>query len=233
MPCMYKKVVVFDLDDTLYKEIDFLKSGYRKISEMVEKCYGFDAKMIYDRLLYWYCRGENAFANLNETYGISIPIVDYLNVYRNHHPSIMLSQETTDTLNALQHKGITLAIITDGREITQRQKIEALGLTKWISEDFIFINEDPKHFKPNHFSFDRLILHCYEQFPDSDFIYYYIGDNPQKDFIAPNEMGWETIWLLDDGRNIHKHGHGMTVNYIPKYRMSAIQEILTIIDYDK
>ena len=229
MPCMYKKVVVFDLDDTLYKEIDFLKSGYRKISEMVEKCYGFDAKVIYDRLLYWYCRGENAFANLNETYGISIPIVDYLNVYRTHHPSIMLSQETTDTLNALQHKGITLAIITDGREITQRQKIEALGLTKWISEDFIFINKAPEHFKPSHFSFNRLMLHCYEQFPDSDFTYYYIGDNPLKDFLAPNQLGWNTVCLLDDGRNIHKQVFDMEKGYLPTGMIRQMNEILNIV----
>lgn len=132
---MCKKVVCFDLDDTLYKEIDFLKSGYRKISEMVEKRYGFNSWEIYDRLLYWYSRRENAFVNLNEAYGISNPISDYLNVYRYHHPNIALSKETTDTLDALKHRGITLAIITDGREITQRQKIEALGLTKWISED--------------------------------------------------------------------------------------------------
>lgn len=71
MPSMCKKVVCFDLDDTLYKEIDFLKSGYRKISEMVEKRYGFNSWEIYDRLLYWYSRRENAFVNLNEAYGIS------------------------------------------------------------------------------------------------------------------------------------------------------------------
>lgn len=204
MQSMSKPIVCFDLDDTLYKEIDFLKSGYRKISEMVEKRYGFNSWEIYDRLLYWYSRRENAFVNLNEAYGISNPINDYLNVYRYHHPNIALSKETTDTLDALKHRGITLAIITDGREITQRQKIEALGLAKWISEDFIFINEEPKHFKPNRFSFDRLMLHCYEQFPDSDFTYYYIGDNPLKDFLAPNQLGWESVCLLDDGRNIHK-----------------------------
>lgn len=32
----------------------------------------------------------------------------------------------------------------------------------------------------------------------------YVGDNPKKDFIAPNALGWETVCLLDDGRNIHK-----------------------------
>lgn len=225
MQSMSKPIVCFDLDDTLYKEIDFLKSGYRKISEMVEKRYGFDAWEIYDRLLYWYYRGENAFVNLNETYGINNPISDYLNVYRYHHPNITLSKETIDTLDALKHRGITLAIISDGREITQRQKIEALGLTKWISEDFIFINEDPKHFKPSRFSFDRLMLHCYEQFPESDFSYYYIGDNPQKDFLVPNQLGWESVCLLDDGKNIHKQDFNLEDCFLPKRMVNNLKEI--------
>lgn len=223
---MSNKVICFDLDDTLYKEIDFLKSGYRKISEMVETRYGLDAREVYDCLLYWYQRGENAFANLNETYGIKNPIGDYLDVYRYHHPDILLSQETIDTLDALKHQGVTLAIITDGRIISQRQKIETLGLTKWISEDFIFINEDPKHFKPSRFSFDRLMLHCYGLFPDSEFIYSYVGDNPQKDFLAPNQLGWNSVCLLDDGRNIHKQDLSLPLEYRPQRIVRSITEIL-------
>ena len=34
--------------------------------------------------------------------------------------------------------------------------------------------------------------------------FYYIGDNVVKDFIAPNQLGWTTICLLDNGQNIHK-----------------------------
>lgn len=222
---MSKTIVCFDLDDTLYKEIDFLKSGYWKISEMVAKRYGFDAVEIYDRLLYWYYSGENAFVNLNESYGINNPIDDYLNVYRNHHPNISLSQDTIETLDVLSQKGVILAIITDGREITQRQKIDALGLTKWVSEDFIYINGNPQYFKPSHFSFDRLMLHCYEQFPQSDISYCYIGDNPQKDFLAPNQLGWESICLVDDGRNIHRQDFNLEDCFLPKKTIKTIKEI--------
>lgn len=37
---MRKRVVVFDLDDTLYKEIDFLKSAYMEIASWIEESYG-------------------------------------------------------------------------------------------------------------------------------------------------------------------------------------------------
>ena len=193
---------------------------------MVETRYGLDACEVYSRLLYWYQRGENAFANLNATYGISNPISDYLNVYRYHHPNITLSKETTDALDALLHQGITLAIITDGRIITQRQKIEALELTKWIGDDFILINEDPKHFKPSRFSFDRLMLHCYGLFPESGITYSYVGDNPQKDFLAPNQLGWESVCILDDGDNIHKQDLSLPLEYRPQRVVKSIIEIL-------
>ena len=32
----------------------------------------------------------------------------------------------------------------------------------------------------------------------------YVGDNLKKDFIASNTLGWLTVCLKDDGRNIHR-----------------------------
>lgn len=229
MLSMCKKVVVFDLDDTLYKEIDFLKSGYRKVAELVEKRFGLDAWDIYNQLLSWYCRGGNAFDCLNKEYGISNTIEDYLNVYRYHHPSISLSEMTKKTLSNLAKTGVVLGIITDGREITQKQKIEALGLIEWISWDYVFINEDKRFFKPNHWSFDRMMLHCYEQIPNSDLSFYYVGDNTDKDFIAPNQLGWTTICLLDDGKNIHKQVFDKQKECLPQIKINRLIEIFDIL----
>ena len=229
MPCMCRKVVVFDLDDTLYKEIDFLMSGYRKVAELVEKRYGVDAHVAYDQMMTWYRRGENAFEKLNEKYGIDNPIGDYLDVYRYHYPNISLAQGVSETLDALKEAGCELAIITDGREVTQRQKIEALGLEHWILPELIFINEDKKYFKPNHLSFDRLMLTCYEWYPDTELEFYYVGDNTEKDFLAPNELGWVTICLEDDGRNVHKQVFDVEAGCLPKYREKNIVALLDII----
>ena len=226
---MHKKVVCFDLDDTLYKEIDFLKSGYRKVAELVAKQYGCDARAIYDQLLKWYYNGDNAFACMNEEYGFGNPIIEYLDIYRYHHPTIMLSDEIKNTLSKLMEEGVILGIITDGREITQKQKIEALGLEKWIPMDMVMINEDNKFFKPNHWSYDRMTLKCYEKYPDNNFDFYYIGDNTEKDFIAPNQIGWTSICLLDDGKNIHKQNFDLQHEYLPKYRIKNIIELLDYI----
>ncbi|MBO7415523.1 MAG: HAD hydrolase-like protein [Bacteroidaceae bacterium] len=226
---MCKNVVVFDLDDTLYKEIDFLKSGYRKVAELVAKQYGCDARAIYDQLLKWYYNGENAFACLNEEFGFGNPISEYLDIYRYHHPTITLSEETRVTLSKLKEEGVVLGIITDGREITQRQKVEALELEQWISIDMVLINEARKYFKPNRWSYDKMMLKCYEKYPYSDFIFYYVGDNIEKDFIAPNELGWGTICLDDDGMNIHKQEEDLPSGYLPKRRIKNINQLTEII----
>lgn len=229
MLSMCKKVVCFDLDDTLYKEIDFLKSGYKKVAELVGKRFGFDVWSIYDQLLHWYYNGENAFDRLNEKYCIDNPIEDYLSVYRYHRPSIALSEETKSILAKLKEEGVIIALITDGREITQKQKIEALGLSEWIDSDLILINEAKEHFKPNHRSFDRLMLHCFEQMPGTGMMFYYVADNPQKDFKAPNELGWTTICLIDDGRNIHKQDFELDEIYLPKHKINNIKELIEIL----
>ena len=230
MPCMLKKVVVFDLDDTLYKEIDFLKSGYKKVAEFVTRQNGCDARAIYDQLLKWYYNGENAFACLNEEYGFGNPVNEYLDIYRYHHPTITLSDETKDILSKLIEENVVLGIITDGREITQKQKVEALELGKWIPLEMVMINEKKKYFKPNHWSYDRMMLKCYGQYPNNDLAFYYIGDNPEKDFIAPNELGWTSICLLDNGKNIHKQNFDLHSDAIPKHK---IKNIIELLDYIK
>ena len=49
-----------------------------------------------------------------------------------------------------------------------------------------------------------------------DFIY--VGDNTAKDFLYPNQHGWKTVCLLDDGQNIHKQSFDLA----PEYRPQAI-----------
>ena len=230
MQSMCNKVVVFDLDDTLYKEMDFLKSGYRKVAEMVEKRYGLEFLGVYDQLLTWYYRGENAFACLNDKYGLNNPIEDYLNIYRYHHPSLELAPDVIKTLTALKDYGVLMGVISDGREETQNNKIEALGLSDWINSELVFINEEKKYFKPSRWSFDRMMLKCFEKYVDTDTIFYYVGDNPEKDFLAPNEMGWETICLKDDGKNIHKQRFEKPKEYLSKYAIEKMEELLSIIN---
>lgn len=221
MPSMCKKVVCFDLDDTLYKEIDFLKSGYHKVSELVEKRFHYDAQDVYKHLYSWYLNGENPFACLNESYKLDNPISDYLNIYRFHQPSIQLSDGVEDTLNELKHRGVILGLITDGRTISQKNKIASLGLDRWFEKKNIIISEEFGSEKSDERNFRYFV----DQNPGATF--YYVGDNPKKDFIVPNQLHWNTIMLKDDGRNVHKQCF-VSEGCSPEY---TILDIRGLLDY--
>lgn len=222
-----KKVICFDLDDTLTKEIDFLKSGYRAVARLVEKRFGLDADRVYWQMYDWYRAGENAFERVNESYGLDNPIGDYLNVYRFHQPEIMLSDEVRETLNVLKERGAVMGIVSDGRQETQMNKVRALGLTEWIDESCIIINSDARFFKPNPYGFDRLMLAAFEVTGESQLEFTYVGDNLNKDFIWPNAHGWNTACLLDDGRNIHKQDfETVAIEARPQRVINSLKELV-------
>ncbi len=195
---MNRLCVVFDLDDTLYKEIDYLKSAYRFIANQLETRH-WSAERIYNTMLDEYYNGRDAFAVVKSIFGIDTPTETLLQWYRTHIPNIALPEDSKNLLDHLRDKDIPIGILTDGRSITQRNKIKALGLNRYMPEHNVAISEEFGSEKPaekNYRYFESL-------YPEvENFIY--IGDNPRKDFITPNRLGWKTVGLLDDGHNIHK-----------------------------
>lgn len=210
---MKKQVFIFDLDDTLYKEIDFLKSAYREIAKVIGHPEAFDFML--DSYLY----GDNAFKSVIDKYHLKFTVDQLLDIYRNHKPNILLEQDTITTLDELKARGIIMCLLTDGRSVTQRNKIEALGLYRWFTQEDILISEEFGHGKPS--------IECYQHFlgryPDAQFTV--IGDNPTKDFLTPNKFGWTTICFLDDGQNIHKQDYEVTKEYLPKHRIYTISQL--------
>jgi putative hydrolase of the HAD superfamily len=206
------KVIVFDLDDTLYKEIDFLKSGYKAICEYLK----LD---IYDDMISLYFDNRNVFEVIIYKYNIQISREKLLEIYREHKPNIQLEIEIENVFKYLKRKGYLIGIVTDGRSISQRNKIEALGLTNFL--DKIIISEEIGSEKPSLLNF--LPFHEYK----AD-IYSYIADNINKDFFGPNQLGWQTIQLLDNGQNIKRESLQLSNNHEPKF---IIENIIDIYKY--
>ncbi len=204
------KVVVFDLDDTLYKEIDYLNSAFREIAAIISDDVQIHDIVILNDMIELYHNKENVFSNiLNKYHSLKYTIKDLIKIYRNHKPKISLPYDTKQALNKLQSFGINIGIITDGRSLQQRNKIEALGLNNYI--EHIIISEEFGFEKPNFENY----TYFQKIFPHME--YYYIGDNLNKDFIAPNQLGWETIGIKDDGRNVHSQNIKIANIYKPKH----------------
>lgn len=136
---MKNKVIVFDLDDTLYKEIDFLKSGYMYISKFLSEKYGIGN--MYSFMLEMYKQKLNVFAELIEQNNLPLEVSDLVNMYRAHIPNICLAKDTKELLHRLRESCI-LGIITDGRSQTQWNKFDALGLGDYFLRENVVISEE-------------------------------------------------------------------------------------------
>ncbi|NER13989.1 HAD-IA family hydrolase [Leptobacterium flavescens] len=187
-------VIVFDLDDTLYNELDYLRSAYRLIAGKVDP---EKPAELFLRMFAMYRNKENVFEFLEKEYGADIG--ELLHIYRTHSPDIELKPGVLNIIESIRQKGGKTAIITDGRSITQRNKVKALGLEA-LMDEFI-ISEETGTEKPHPQNFE-LVQNKLE-----GTVYYYIGDNLKKDFISPNSLGWKTIALIDRGLNIHSGNH--------------------------
>ncbi len=194
MPVFNKNsFVVFDLDDTLYNEIDYLKSAYRHIANTINPAI---ENNIYTDLLNWYNQGLNPFSHLIEKYPTTLSVNQLLDLYRFHTPQIKIHAEAFDFIQWLIKQEIPMGLITDGRSITQRNKLQSLQITELFTD--IIISEEFGSEKPDKNNF----LYFAKRYPGKTFTY--IADNTKKDFIAPRELNWQMICLLDNGNNIHK-----------------------------
>jgi putative hydrolase of the HAD superfamily len=213
---------VFDLDDTLYQEIDFLRSAYKKIASAIEPSLKI---FIYDEMIERYHRNENVFGWIVNQYKEHLGERDaawMINTYRQHIPEIKLSAETSAFIRELRSRKIPTGLITDGRSVTQRNKLKALGIEDFFSE--IIISEEFGSEKPDK----RNYLHFESKYPGKEF--YYFGDNTKKDFITPALLGWTTICLKDSGKNIHKQQ--FDGKEIPQFSIDGFDELTLIDDRD-
>ena len=210
-------IVVFDLDDTLYKEVSFVESGFKAVA-------GHLGDMSYaEEMMDFWSKGQNAFEELRKQHSIGTSVAELLDVYRFHIPSIQLDGSTILALDTLVNHGKTLGIITDGRTRTQRNKIETLGLYRWFSPDNIIISEDFGTAKPDMKNYRFFML----KYPSKS--YAYIGDNLNKDFITHKYLAWRTICLKDNGQNIHAQNFSMSEEYLPENTITNMSEIINLI----
>ena len=211
-----KSVFCFDLDDTLYKERDYLRSGFSHIAQQFD---GHQWLSLLQKMLGWYDNHCDVFASLLAEFPDSGYSKEHcLNWYRFHIPDIKLDEATKKFLFSLKAYQVKTALITDGRSITQRNKLKALGLATYFDE--LVISEEIGSEKPSEKNF-KIIE---EKFGEGDYIYF--GDNYKKDFVMPNKLGWLTVAISGDKCNIHVTDHkALPREYLPRFEIESLSFI--------
>jgi putative hydrolase of the HAD superfamily len=209
------KVFVFDLDDTLYSESDFEKSGIKFVYDYL-KIDTIDLDSVLNCRKNWIEQIVLKSNNFFTKHSI-------LELYRHHKPQIELYNSAKVLLEKLITLKVEMSLITDGRSITQRNKLMALGIESYFKN--IIISEEIKSEKPSELNYKMVMSNV------SSKEYVYIADNTQKDFITPNKLGWTTICLLDKGQNVHKQNFELSKEYLPKFRINSFEEIILTNEY--
>ena len=197
------KGVIFDLDDTLYSEKEYVRSGYKAVSDYLGGEYE-------ERLWNFFEAGKLAIDELMKEIGREDEKETVLEVYRSHKPNIHLYPGVAEIINVLKSRDIKVGIITDGRPEGQRNKIEALGLDV---DDVIITDElgGMQFRKPCDISY-KIIITRWRLNP-ADVVY--VGDNSVKDFQAPQQLGMQTICFVNkDGLHYEQGYNGCCVNSI-------------------
>lgn len=188
------KGIIFDLDDTLYNEKQYIKSGFKAVGEYLGRR---DAA---DELWKFFENGEPAIDAYLSKIDQPSRKEECLKIYREHKPLIEFNNGVSEMLENLRTKGIKIGIITDGRPSGQRKKIKALGLEKMVDDIIITDELGGEQFrKPCDLSY-RIIQRRWG-IPFEQIMY--VGDNVDKDFQAPRQLGMQ--WkLVDNDESIYK-----------------------------
>lgn len=188
---MTRRVVVFDLDDTLYLERDFVRSGFEAVDRWLTARFG--ARDFFERAWQLFVAGRrgDVFDQVLPRLGLEAEpqlIRQLVAVYRDHQPALRLEPAAEDLLASLSDR-CPLAILTDGYHATQRRKVVALRLEERCRPIVCTDAWGRAHWKPDPKGF----VHIQNALGLPPERCTYIGDNPHKDFRAPKALGWRTI----------------------------------------
>jgi putative hydrolase of the HAD superfamily len=187
-------VIIFDLDDTLYEEMCYVKSGLNTVASHLSYLFKIKKKTIYNKLLKVLKEnGRGKVFNIICSYykfKKKNLVKDLINIYRSHKPLIKLKKEAIKILE--YYSGYNKYIITDGNYLVQKKKVKYLKLSNYFKKIFYTNFYGVKYNKPSLFCFNK--IKKLEKCDWSDLVY--VGDNPYKDFINCNKKRILTVRLM-------------------------------------
>jgi putative hydrolase of the HAD superfamily len=187
-------LVAFDLDDTLYLERYFVKSGLRAVAHYLEKNGIIAAENFFPTAWDLFEQGHRGtiFNQTFESLGVVIfpeQISQLVSVYREHQPDIYPHTPALQLLQTLREQGVVLGLISDGPLLMQQNKLKALKLENYFTHIIFTGAYGLDWAKPSTLAFQELMNRAKMRGNNCQ----YIADNPKKDFLGPNNLGWRTI----------------------------------------
>jgi putative hydrolase of the HAD superfamily len=185
------EAVVLDIDDTVYLERDYVRSGFAAAGDWAREQLGVSG--LGERAWSAFVAGRRGdiFDEALVACGVVVDpeVVDALvSVYRTHEPSIALLPDARTCLGDLAAR-VPIAVITDGPLASQQAKARVLCLGHWADPMLFTDGLGPEWGKPDTRSFAMV----QERLGVDPGACAYVADNPVKDFAGPKGLGWTTV----------------------------------------
>jgi len=221
------QAIIFDLDDTLISEKEYVLSGYRHIADFLAKKHQVSSEVLYRQMVGLFEQSsKQVFNRLLNNYGIPYQnetIQELVWQYHNHIPDIHYYSDVIPTINKLKNSDIFTGIISDGYAITQRRKLSVLRAYDTFDNIVLTDELGREYWKPHQLSFE--MMHEHFQVPYESMIY--VGDNPEKDFYI------RTIYPIVTVRIEREYGVYKSIPYFKgvkeQYCINNLSEIVTLL----
>lgn len=224
------RAIIFDLDDTLYPERSYAFSGFDEVArafgarlnasfDLVRRmCDLFDTpqrRSVFDVI----CQ-ETGRADAAEL------VPEMIEVYRRHHPRITLYPDGAAALDRYRQR-YRLGLLSDGHLGAQEAKIDALGIRDRFNAIILTDRWGREFWKPHPRGYQEITRRLNVSAAQCA----YVSDNPAKDFIAPNQLGWRTVRIRrPDGIYVNEQS---PANGEPAHTIPTLDELDVVLRLKK
>ena len=190
------KLIILDLDDTLYSEHDFVISGFQSIAKLIStSVLSLSENEIYSFLLLSFQKSSNqVFDRLIDHFSLYpfFKVSDLVAAYKYHEPKISLFEDVIPFLNRIKLNKIQLVLLTDGDVDQQSNKVKALKIAPFFEDIFYSDSFGVDKRKPNTFMYLKILGKL--KIAPAQILN--IGDNPKKDFHVYKSLGINSIQII-------------------------------------
>jgi putative hydrolase of the HAD superfamily len=189
--------IIFDLDDTLYEEGDFFRSGFAVVAHELERRGAGTSADIALLLEHFHFAESRAGVFQKLASRLKFPeqwIPDLVERFRSHDPRISLAADTLDVLPRLRSQ-FRIGCITDGWAAVQRRKLEALRVEPYLHGVVLTDELGRDYWKPHA----RAIHELRAALGGAPHPTIVVGDNPERDMAGARNAGLRSIRLRRRG----------------------------------
>lgn len=210
------KALIFDLDDTLYDQIqpfgkavrqymtvpddemEALYLAFRHCSDAVFAQSVSGQISMKDMHIY---RMQTAFSEIGRTISKNVAVA-IQESYAHQQEQLTLMPGSQELFAYCKEHQLALGLITNGPYEHQLKKIQSLHLSDWIAEDLMIISGQVGFFKPDVAIF-RMMEERIGLLPQD---LCYVGDSFENDVLGAKAAGWQAVWF-NHRKRLATHPH--------------------------